>query len=159
MKSTIAIAGATGFIGRWFIEQFSSKYHIIALSRREAIDPIRDSVEWRKVDMYSVPSTEEALKGADYALYLVHSMQPSTRLNQSNFEDTDILLADNFARAAQKVALKQIVFMGGILPKEEGGFSTHLRSRYEVEKNVEQSGHSDYRTQSGYYCRSRRFFF
>ncbi len=140
MKPTIAIAGATGFIGRWFIEQFSSKYHIIALSRREAKEPIRDSVEWRKVDMYSVSSTEEALKGADYALYLVHSMQPSTRLNQSNFEDTDILLADNFARAAQKVGLKQIVFMGGILPKDESKFSRHLRSRYEVEKTLSSRG-------------------
>ena len=31
-----------------------------------------------------------------------HSMQPSTRLNR-NFEDTDLLLADNFSRAAETV--------------------------------------------------------
>ena len=60
-------------------------------------------------------------------------MSPSTRLNQGSFEDTDLLLADNFARAAETAGLKQIVFVGGILPKDEGQFSTHLRSRYEVE--------------------------
>jgi uncharacterized protein YbjT (DUF2867 family) len=140
MKPTIAIAGATGFIGRWFIEQYSDKYNIIALSRRSVQNNLRAGVTWRKVDMYSVSSTSAALEGADYALYLVHSMQPSTRLNQSSFEDTDILLADNFARAAKEVSLKQIVFMGGILPKDESDFSRHLRSRYEVEQTLSSRG-------------------
>ncbi|MBR06276.1 MAG: epimerase [Rickettsiales bacterium] len=136
MKPTVAIAGATGFIGRWFIEHYSHKYRIIALSRREMDSSLRESVEWRKVDMYSVSSTIKALEGADYALYLVHSMQPSARLNQGSFEDTDLLLADNFARAAETVGVKQIIFVGGILPKDESDYSTHLRSRYEVEKTL-----------------------
>lgn len=133
MKPTVAIAGATGFIGRWFIDKYADTYHIIALSRREMEDSIRKEVTWRKVDMYSLSSTVKALEGADYALYLVHSMQPSTRLNQGSFEDTDLLLADNFARAAEEVGIRQIIFMGGILPKEKSDFSRHLRSRYETE--------------------------
>jgi len=95
-----------------------------------------DSVAWRKVNLYSLSSTAKALQGADYALYLVHSMQPSSRLNQGSFEDTDLLLADNFARAAEEQNLKQIVFIGGILPKDSTDFSTHLRSRYETEKTL-----------------------
>ena len=63
-------------------------------------------------------------------------MQPSSRLNQSSFEDTDLLLADNFARAAAEQNLTQIVFIGGILPKDSSDFSTHLRSRYETEKTL-----------------------
>jgi len=135
-KPTIAIAGATGFIGRWFIENYSKKYNIMALSRRITSSDTRQGVTWRQVDLYSLSSTTTALEGADYALYLVHSMQPSTRLNQGSFEDTDLLLADNFARAAEAVNLKQIIFMGGILPKDKSKFSTHLRSRYEVEKTL-----------------------
>ena len=54
MKPTVAIAGATGFIGRWFIEHYSHKYRIIALSRREMDSSLRESVEWRKVDMFAV---------------------------------------------------------------------------------------------------------
>ncbi len=135
MKS-IAIAGATGFIGRWFIHQYHQKYKIIALSRSNVKSESYPNVEWRTVDLYSLSSTTAALQGADYALYLVHSMQPSTRLNQGNFEDTDLLLADNFGRAAERCALKQIVFVGGILPKDSADFSTHLRSRYETEQTL-----------------------
>ncbi len=136
MKPTVAIAGATGFIGRWFIEKYAHKYKIIALSRRNMNSALRDDVEWRKVDMYSVSSTMEALRGSDYALYLVHSMQPSTRLSQGSFDDTDLLLADNFARAAEETGIQQIVFIGGILPKDKSDYSTHLRSRYEVEQTL-----------------------
>ncbi len=133
---TVVIAGATGFIGRWFIHQFHKKYKIIALSRGEITSKDYPEVEWRQVDLYSSSSTTNALRGADYALYLVHSMRPSTRLNQGSFEDTDILLADNFAKGAQACGIKQIVFVGGILPKETNEFSTHLRSRFETEQTL-----------------------
>ena len=132
-KKKLAIAGATGFIGRWFIETYKDKYDIIALSRKK-ITPSSSDVEWRMVDLFSISSSNKALEEVDYALYLVHSMQPSTRLNQSNFEDTDLLLADNFSRAAQNCNLKHIVYVGGILPKDNLNISKHLLSRFEVEK-------------------------
>lgn len=137
MKPTIAIAGASGFVGRWFMDTYKDKYQFIALSRKEILEKQTDpNIEWRTVELYSITSTVEALKGADYALYFVHSMVPSTRLNQGSFEDTDILLADNFARAAEINQLKQIIFLGGILPKDNLPYSRHLRSRYEVEQTL-----------------------
>ncbi|MGC6479215.1 MAG: NAD(P)H-binding protein [Flavobacteriaceae bacterium] len=136
MKKKIALAGATGFIGRWIIEKFHNDYQIIALSRKKvAVNP-NLNVTWREVDLYSMSSTERALEGVDIAIYLVHSMQPSTRLNQGKFEDTDLLLADNFSRAAQKNKLAQIIYLGGILPKDKHEISNHLLSRYEVEKTL-----------------------
>ncbi|MGB3548302.1 MAG: NAD(P)H-binding protein [Saprospiraceae bacterium] len=143
---TLVIAGATGFVGRWFIDRYRDDYHIIALSR-SAMQPDSDGttgrnpVEWRQVEMYSITSVTQAVTGADYALYLVHSMEPNTRLHQGSFEDMDLLLADNFARAAEKVGLRQIVFMGGILPHENlDELSRHLRSRYEVEMALGATG-------------------
>ena len=132
-KKILAIAGASGFIGRWFIETYKNHYDIIALSRKK-IENNNNDVEWRTVDLFSISSSSEALKEVDYALYLVHSMQPSTRLNQGSFEDTDLLLADNFSIAAEECKLKQIVYVGGILPKDDKNISMHLRSRYEVEQ-------------------------
>jgi uncharacterized protein YbjT (DUF2867 family) len=132
-KKKLAIAGASGFIGRWFIETYKDDYHIIALSRKK-IAPSNSDIEWRTVDLFSISSSIDALEGVDYALYLVHSMQPSTRLNQSNFEDTDLLLADNFSRAAEACSLSHIVYVGGILPKDNLNISRHLQSRYEVER-------------------------
>ena len=136
MKRTIAIAGATGFIGQWFIEKYKHEYNIIALSRNKIKYPDSTDVNWKQVDLYSISSTTKALEGADIAIYLVHSMMPSTRLNQGDFEDTDILLADNFSRAGQECNLKQIIYVGGILPKDDHTISKHLKSRYEVEKTL-----------------------
>ena len=136
MKKTIVIAGATGFIGKWFIEKYKEEFNIIALSRSKIKDSNNDQVQWKQVDLYSISSTTNALNGADIGIYLVHSMMPSTRLNQGDFEDTDILLADNFSRAAQDCKLKQIIYVGGILPKDDQSISKHLKSRYEVEKTL-----------------------
>ncbi|MFN2423931.1 MAG: NAD-dependent epimerase/dehydratase family protein, partial [Cryomorphaceae bacterium] len=136
MKPVLAIAGATGFIGRWFIRAYSHKYDIISLSRGEVENSGDHLAEWRQVNLFSLSSTTAALEGADYALHLVHSMEPSSRLNQGSFEDTDLLLADNFARAAEQQHLKHIVFIGGILPKDSSQFSTHLRSRFETEQTL-----------------------
>ena len=55
-RKKIAIAGATGFIGRWFIDRYKEKYDIIALSRKNVLE--NDSkVEWRVVDLFSISSS------------------------------------------------------------------------------------------------------
>lgn len=140
MKPTIVIAGATGFVGSWFIERYHASYNIIGLSRSRMAEDKRPGVSWRQVEMYSLSSMVHATQGADFALYLVHSMSPSTRLHQGNFEDTDLLLADNFARAAQQNGLKQIIYMGGLLPEGTTVYSRHLRSRLEVEQTLGSTG-------------------
>jgi uncharacterized protein YbjT (DUF2867 family) len=136
-KLRVAIAGAGGYIGRWFIHQFSDKYEIIALSRQKVKHNPTPAVKWRQVELYSITSTVEALRGVDVAIYLVHSMNASTRLNQGSFEDTDLLLADNFSRAATINDVKQIIYLGGLLPDEpEETLSRHLKSRLEVERTL-----------------------
>lgn len=78
---------------------------------------------------------EEALKGADYAFYLVHSMLPSARFTQGVFQDLDLIIADNFARAASKAGIKQIIYLGGLIP-DDRKLSRHLKSRLEVEQTL-----------------------
>ena len=128
---TIVIAGASGFIGRWFIQRYRHQYRIIALSRTEVSSSQYPEVEWRQADLYSLSSTTAAMKGAGFALYLVHSMQPSTRLNQSSFEDTDLLLADNFARAAMVAGfrIRDTVLHHRRVPRQRGSAerAEHLR--------------------------------
>jgi uncharacterized protein YbjT (DUF2867 family) len=136
-KFTVAIAGAGGYIGRWLIKEYRHKYNFVALSRQKVDQNPYPEVAWRQVELYSITSTVEALKGVDVAIYLVHSMNASTRLNQGSFEDTDLLLADNFSRAAEKNGVKQIIYLGGLLPDEpEETLSRHLKSRLEVEQTL-----------------------
>ena len=134
-KPTVAITGANGFVGRALIEALGDRFHIVGLTRGipgAAQRKSDDNIEWRSCDLYSMLDAEEGLKGVDYAFYLVHSMMPSARLTPAKFEDLDLLLADNFARAAEKNGVKQIVFLGGITP-QTSELSAHLRSRLEVE--------------------------
>ena len=108
MGLKIAVAGASGFIGKWIIEKFHRDYEIIALSRKRVYKKIRGNVKWRQVDLYSMSSTEKSLKGVDIGIYLVHSMQPSTRLSQGKFEDTDLLLRV-FKLCVQRIELLLIL--------------------------------------------------
>ncbi|MFZ0075441.1 MAG: NmrA family protein, partial [Exiguobacterium undae] len=66
--------------------------------------------------------------------YLVHSMMPSAKLTQGSFEDMDLILADNYARAAKENGIQQIVYLSGIIPEETEDLSRHLKSRLEVER-------------------------
>ncbi len=135
MKS-IVIAGANGFIGKALTKNLSREYHIIALTRNVPSEQSKiDNVEFRQCDLFSLLDTEKALEGADYAIYLVHSMMPSARLTQGNFQDTDLILADNFVRAAEKKKVEQILYLGGIIP-EGKKLSSHLESRLEVEETL-----------------------
>ena len=128
---TIAIAGATGFIGSRLCQVLPTDFNVIALSRR--IRPETDGLQWRSCDLYDLDSCIDALKGVDSAVYLVHSMMPSARLTQASFEDLDLILADNFARAAEQNGIKHIVYVGGLDP-DTPDTSIHLSSRMEVEQ-------------------------
>lgn len=132
-KKTVVIAGARGFVGQALIELLKDEYRIIGLSRRSLED--EEHIEWRECDLFSRQETLEALKGADYGIYLVHSMLPSARLTQGKFEDMDLICADNFARAAAANDVEHIVYLGGIFP-ESAKVSRHLESRYEVERTL-----------------------
>lgn len=134
----IAVAGASGFVGRALVEALRGKHQVLALGREASGREARQGVEWRKADLFSAGSTVAALKGAEIAIYLVHSMMPSSRLFQGNFHDTDLLLADNFARACSTNGVKQIIYLGGLVPS--GHISSHLQSRLEVESVLRSTG-------------------
>lgn len=129
----IVVAGASGFIGRSLIEKLLEfeHYKVIALSRVQKTSH-HPNLEWRQCDLFSLLEVEEALSGATDAIYLVHSMLPSAQLDQGTFEDYDLLLADNFARACEKNTIHNVVYLGGIIPDNQK-LSAHLRSRKEVE--------------------------
>lgn len=140
-KGTILIAGATGFIGQRLLAALKD-YKITALQRYQNVPTEFKSatnIEWRQCDLFSLLQIEEASRGADIAIYLVHSMLPSARLSQANFSDTDLILADNFVRACRKNGIRRILYLGGIIPAEEK-LSPHLQSRWEVEETLRASG-------------------
>jgi len=129
---SIVIAGATGFVGHAVAERLAQRLEVTGLTRGR-----RDARgAWTKLvtcDLFSLKDVETAFAGARYVAYLVHSMLPSARLVQGSFADLDLISADNVGRAAAKLGVEQIVYLGGLIPDDDAELSDHLRSRREVE--------------------------
>ncbi len=135
----VAIAGATGFVGRPLVADLVRDHAVVGMGRSVSDGRDTGGVEWRRCDLFSLSQLESALAGVDVAVYLVHSMMPSARLVQGDFADLDLLLADNFGRAAAARGVRRIVYLGGLLPPGED-LSAHLRSRREVESALGAHG-------------------
>lgn len=140
-RKRIAVAGASGFVGRALIEALRADYDVIALTRASRESAPRGGVETRSCDLFNLRDAERALVGVDAAFYLVHSMMPSARLTQGRFDDMDLICADNFARGASANGVAHITYLGGLLPPpEERELSRHLESRLEVERTLGAHG-------------------
>jgi uncharacterized protein YbjT (DUF2867 family) len=151
LPRTVAIAGAAGFVGSALTDHLASTDRVLSLGRRQRENaspgaaredgPPEPGIEPRRCDLFSVRETRDALVGAEVAVYLVHSMSPNARLTQGRFEDLDLLLADNFGRAAAEAGVRRIVYLGGLLPADGArSLSPHLRSRREVESALGAHG-------------------
>ncbi len=131
-KPLVALTGASGFIGGALAQALRERFIVRGLGRGNAAPASVTVDAWQRADLFNLKDAEQALAGAEVAIYLVHSMMPSARLTQATFEDLDLICADNFGRAAAKAGVKQIVYLSGLLP-EHGALSKHLQSRHEVE--------------------------
>ena len=140
-RPIVAIAGATGFVGRALRRALAPDHALVSLTRSEPTDERKQdpATTWRRCDLFSLLDVERALEGVDTAIYLVHSMMPSARMMQANFADLDLILADNFARAARKKGVRRILYLGGLLPTDHD-LSRHLESRLEVERALGSHG-------------------
>jgi uncharacterized protein YbjT (DUF2867 family) len=136
---SVVIAGATGFVGHAVAQRLAERFDVTGLTRGR-----RDAKgAWTKLvtcDLFSQKDVERAFTGARYVAYLVHSMLPSARLVQGSFQDLDLICADNVGRAAAKLGIEQIVYLGGLIPGDDADLSEHLRSRREVEQALGAHG-------------------
>ncbi len=137
-RPTVAIAGATGFVGTAVREALRPDYDLIGLTRSpvraRAYEESESGETWRHCDLFDPYEVEEGLAGADYAIYLVHSMLPSARLTQGRVADLDLLQADNFSRAAEAQGVKQILYLGALVPDGTRDLPATLHRRIEVEQ-------------------------
>ena len=149
----VCITGATGFVGSRLLDHLSkdSDIELVALSRH--VPPVMDgakkgNVTWRRCNGFSLIDVEKVTEGVDTLVYLIHSMLPATTLSQGSFAEFDLYLADNFARAARKNGVKNIIYLSGIIPTDTN-LSEHLSSRLEVEQALGQYGNTSISLRAG----------
>ena len=125
----VAVLGASGVIGRALVVELARTHHVVAVARRPG--QATQGVDWISADLSDGRDAERALAGTDVAVHLVHS------LGSADFENLDLTIALNVARAAENAGLSQIVYLGG-LGDESPALSKHLRSRLETAKALAQ---------------------
>ncbi|MEU8637164.1 NAD(P)H-binding protein [Amycolatopsis sp. NPDC048633] len=128
----VLVAGASGFVGSRLCPALEEAGHdVLAMTRHpEKYDGAGTPV---RGDVADVGSLRDALKGAEAAYYLVHS------LDSADFKRRDADAARAFARAASDADVRRIVYLGG-LGDDDDTLSEHLRSRREVERLLGETG-------------------
>jgi uncharacterized protein YbjT (DUF2867 family) len=120
----VAILGASGFIGRELVSKLAGAHDVIAVARKRPMHADL-GVRWVEADLTRPEDAERALAGAEVAVHLIHS------LGSSDYEQRDLRIAENVARAAERAELSQIVYLSG-LGDDLTEASDHLRSRRET---------------------------
>ncbi len=119
----VAIAGASGFVGRALTARLLDGGHdVIAIGRTAASLPTDATAI--AVDVGDERATARALSGVEVAYYLVHSMAGG-----GGFRDVDLRLATAFGGAAAQAGVGRIVYVGAL---GDAPSSAHLASRHEV---------------------------
>lgn len=125
----VAILGATGFVGRNLLTKLTQdkKVSHIRASYRSPTGIKDTRVSWAKVNLDTIPSIKSFLKNIDVLVYLIHSLEYKDHIQR------DVTYARRISRTAKKAGVKRIVYVGGILRKDETA-SGHLRNRVDTGK-------------------------
>jgi uncharacterized protein YbjT (DUF2867 family) len=124
----ILVTGATGYVGGSLVPRLLERgYKVRCLARDESRLKSRwEGAEIVQGNVLEKESLHEIFNGIETAYYLIHSMG-----GKGEFAKTDMIAAENFARAAEQQGVKRIIYLGGLGSTEEN-LSKHLSSRLQT---------------------------
>lgn len=132
----ILLTGATGYIGKRILPILVKNGHHVVCgvrdkSRFHPPPSLLPNVTVIEIDLLDAPSLSTIPDDIDVGYYLVHSMSSS-----GDYEKMEQQSAINFQRRLSQTAVKQIIYLSGIVNESE--LSKHLESRKTVEEELKK---------------------
>ena len=127
----IVITGASGFIGRNFVETYQDNFQIFAIARRSQQEvgiPRHKNITWLLVDVADAKNVSDAMDeikrggGADYFIHLAaffdFSNEPNEEYQRTNVQGSKLIF-----EAAAGLGLKRFIFASSLVVSEfpQGG--------------------------------------
>ena len=132
---TIAVTGATGFVGSHLLDAALAAGHALtALTRRE--QPPRDGVRWVRGDLKDTPALERLVEGAEAVVHVagVISGRTAADFDKGNVDGTLAMLA-----AATAGGVRRFVHVSSLAAREPK-LSLYGASKRKAEELVMRSG-------------------
>lgn len=121
-NKTILIIGATGFVGRHFLDNIKEEYKIFALARRSRIEshiPYHKNVRWLQCDIANKDRLIEVKNyliengGVDYIFHLA-AYYDFTYKDNPEYERTNVEGTKNVLELAKGLNVKRFVFISSL---------------------------------------------
>lgn len=121
-KETILITGASGFIGKHFIDYFKNEYNIFGLARRSRVEvniPYHNSLKWIQCDISNRTSLENALNyikqngKIDYILHFAAYYDFSYN-DHPAYDAINVKGTENLLELSKEFNIKRFIFASSL---------------------------------------------
>ena len=137
--ATIAVTGATGFVGRIVVQSLLARgYHVRAMVRHGSAKklPPHANLEIVEGSSLSEPELEALLRGCDALVHLVGTRRAEMKETGQTYEDVDLASVRAAIPAMKRVGVKRILLLSAAWI----GDSIYVRTKKEAEQAVRDAG-------------------
>ncbi|USN98070.1 MAG: complex I NDUFA9 subunit family protein [Phycisphaeraceae bacterium] len=139
---TIALTGASGFVGRHIVAELlqrgqSARVLTRSASRAARALPADERVEFVEGDLFDDQSVRQLIAGADACIHLVGIIRE--RPGGQTFRRVHVEATRAIAGACERLGVRRFIHMSAIAA-DPGGKAEYQRTKFEAEQIVESSG-------------------
>ncbi|MCW1402415.1 NAD(P)-dependent oxidoreductase [Novosphingobium sp. MW5] len=132
---TIAVTGATGFVGQALLDRAAQVNQPVRALARQLQDP-REGVEWLKGELADAQALDRLMRGAEAVIHVAGAVSAP---DADGFEAANVTGTLNVIEAAKRAGVPRLVFVSSLSAREPQ-LSLYGASKARAEKLVMASG-------------------
>lgn len=126
----IGVTGGTGFIGSYFLRDYSEKYDFVVATSKESVDNPIKGVRYKKCD-YSEKSFEEIFYGCDAVVHLGARI-PTSVIGFGSVKDysSNILTTESLLKASVNLGIRKFIDISSVAVYDKSTVILHEEDAY-----------------------------